>query len=122
MTNVAIEPVDAPVASSCCTSSKRAHHRALMRYQGCLITAAQDDDTSRAVYQFCVAKLGSSEQIRLVQQLSPSIFLLLLNHRFDVDHLVKRWGQHEGGPYSIKPFDKDTYQALLVFNYFKDII
>ena len=105
MTNVAIEPAvfERPI-----TSNSESISKSRLRYQGCLVTSSSKNMTSRDVYHFCSSKVDC---IRTVHQFQPGRFLVLLNDTFDVSQLIKNCGKDE--PYSIKPFDKESYQAWI---------
>ena len=105
MTNVAIEPVELdhyPVST--CSSLSTSH----VRYQGCLVKA--QNVTTRRVYHYCSRKVPNC--VRLVQQLRTNEYLVLLNCYHDVSRLIKQCDNDD--LYSIKPFDKDTYQVKLL--------
>ena len=113
MTNVAIEPAvfERPI-----TSNSESISKSRLRYQGCLVTSSSKNMTSRDVYHFCSSKVDC---IRTVHQFQPGRFLVLLNDTFDVSQLIKNCGKDE--PYSIKPFDKESYQAWIL-RYFQSFL
>ena len=106
MTNVAIMPAvfERPV-----TSNSESISKSRLRYQGCLVTSSSKNMTSRDVYHFCSSKVDC---IHTVHQFQPGRFLVLLNDMFDVSQLIRNCDKD--GPYSIKPFDKESYQAWIL--------